>query len=447
MISRRRFLTGSIALSLSGFYTSIVSAVGRVTPWRNWSGWLLAHPRARLAPLNEGQLVDQIKGSTGAIRPVGAGHSFTPLALTDDNLVVMDKMSGIISHDKETNEATLWAGTRLADSGPMLDELDQAMFNLPDIDHQTLAGAIATSTHGTGKGLKSLSGYVTGLRLVTPSGEVLDLNKDNNSDLFNAARVSFGALGVITRIRFKNREPFRLRTQTWIEKTEDVLKKFDQSIEDHQHYEMMPLVHSDYSLVVAHTETDDALQTTVEEDYGGAFISMVAATPIMLRKTLIHTLALIQGSTEAIGESFNALTNLRHDRFNEMEYSVPLASGPDCLREILATIERESIDVAFPLEYRIVDGDDTWLSMFAGGPRVSISVHRMASKDYHPLFDWIEPIFWKYNGRPHWGKVHTLGYEQLKYLYPRYDDFITLQASLDPEGRMLNDHLKYLLGK
>jgi FAD/FMN-containing dehydrogenase len=71
----------------------------------------------------------------------------------------------------------------------------------------------------------------------------------------------------------------------------------------------------------------------------------------------------------------------------------------------------------------------------------------MASKDYHPLFDWIEPIFWKYNGRPHWGKVHTLGYEQLKYLYPRYDDFITLQASLDPEGRMLNDHLKYLLGK
>jgi FAD/FMN-containing dehydrogenase len=185
----------------------------------------------------------------------------------------------------------------------------------------------------------------------------------------------------------------------------------------------------------------------VEEEDGGEFISMVAATPVMLRKALIHTLAGLQDPTEVVSESFNALTNLRHDRFNEMEYSIPVASGPDCLREILATIKRESIDVAIPLEYRIIGGDDAWLSMFVGGPRVSISVHRMASQDYRPLFNRIEPIFWKYGGRPHWGKVHTLGYDRLRELYPKYDDFVALQASLDPQGRMLNDHLKYLLGR
>lgn len=451
MITRRRFLAGSVLASLGGLVSKMAFASGSLIkenaiPWRNWSGALCSNPKERLAPASEDQLIEMLKTSTGTIRPVGAGHSFTALVPTDGNLLVLDKLNGVISHNAESMQATLGAGTRLADSGPQLDAIGQAMINLPDIDRQTLAGAIGTSTHGTGKGLKSLSGYVTGLRLVTPTGEVHDLDEQNNADLFHAARVSFGSLGIITRIGFQNREPFRLRSMTWVEATESVIEKFDESVDKYQHFEMMPLVHSDYSLVVAHEETDDPLKAPSEEEDGGGFLSVVALTPVMLRGALINTLAKGIEPSEHVSESFNALTNLRFDRFNEMEYSVPLDAGAKCLHEILATIKKEAIDVVIPLEYRIIEGDDTWLGMFSGGPRISISVHRMAAHDYRPLFDTVEPIFWKYGGRPHWGKVHTLGYDELKKLYPKFDDFVALQASLDPEGRMLNEHLKHLIG-
>ena len=446
MITRRKLLANSAVLGLFGAAPGISIAGSRGTPWRNWAGTLVANPKARLAPASEDELVDILKGLKGTIRPVGAGHSFTALVPTDDNLLILDKLNGVISHDPSTMQATLGAGTRISASGPMLDSIGQAMINLPDIDRQTLAGALATSTHGTGKNMKSMSGYLTGLRLVTPAGEVMDLA--HGSDLFHAASVSFGSLGVITRATFQNREPFRLRTKTWVEETESILDNFDDSIEKYEHYEMMPLLHSKYSFVIAHEETSDPVKVeVVEEEDFGEFLAILSATPVMLRGALIKTLASEIEPSETVGQSFDALTNLRFDRFNEMEYSIPLDAGPHCLREILSVVEQESIDVLMPLEYRIIQGDDTWLGMFSGGPRVSISIHRLSQFDYRPYFDRIEKIFWKYEGRPHWGKIHSLGYSQLKQLYPRFDDFITLQKSIDPKGQMLNDHLKHLLGR
>jgi FAD-linked oxidoreductase len=452
MISRRRFLASSILSSLSALVPEAVLAAGAAVkngqvPWRNWSGALSSNPKSRLAPASEDELVSMIKQSTGTIRPVGSGHSFTPLVPTDDNLLILDKLNGLVSHDENSLQATLWAGTRLSDSGPQLDAVGQAMINLPDIDRQTIAGAISTSTHGTGKGLSSLSGYLTGLRLVTPSGEVKDLDRERDSDLFHAARVSFGSLGVITQARFQNRKPFHLRSKTWVEETESVLENFDESIETHEHYEMMPICHSKYSLVITHQETNDPIAGASEADDGGEFLALVEATPVSLRGALVNSMVGAIEPSEFVSKSFDGLTNLRFDRFNEMEYSVPVDAGPHCLREILSIIEQESIDVVIPLEYRIIGGDDSWLSMFAGGPRVSISVHRLAGHDYRPYFDIVEPIFWKYGGRPHWGKVHSLGATQLKDLYPKFDDFVRIQTSIDPEGRMLNDHLRHLLGR
>jgi len=450
MTARRSFLKSSVAALLAALTPGIAFPDKLMppklnTPWRNWSGAMGSNPKTRLAPDSEDALIEQIKSSIGTIRPVGAGHSFSALVPTDDNLLVLDQMRGLISHNAETNQAELWAGTRLGDAGPLLHAVDQAMINLPDIDRQTLGGALATSTHGTGKNLQSLSGYVTALRLIDPSGKVHDIDAQNDPDLFNAARVSFGSLGVISRARFQNRKPFRLRSQIWVEKTEEALERFDQAAEDYQHFELMPFLLSDYSMVIAHSETTDPLTTRPEED-NSSVLETLDATPVMLRGALLDLLAGQLESSSWVGQSYDALTNVRVDRFNEMEYSVPADVGPQCLREILAVVDKNSIDAVIPLEYRLIGGDDTWLSMFSGGPRVSISVHRMARHDYKPLFEEVEPIFWKYDGRPHWGKLHTLGYQQLKALYPRYDDFVELQKSLDPKGKMLNSHLRHLLG-
>jgi FAD-linked oxidoreductase len=443
VISRRQ-LIGLFSSALLPLRLNANSASNK-TPWTNWSGALKANPASRFAPTSEAQLATWLSESKGPVRPVGAGHSFTPLVPTDGHLVISDRLSGLISHDPATNEAEFYAGTRISDTGPLLDGIGQAMYNLPDIDRQTLAGALATSTHGTGHNLKSLSGYVTGMRLITPEGEILDLDRDDPR--LKAASVSLGALGVVSRVRFQNREPFRLLSRIWAEKTESILENFDSYTAQWPHFEMMPFLHADYSLVIAHQETTAPYKSQEAAVDDGEFLALVDATPVMLRGALINSIASGLEPEERIQPSFEALTNLRFDRFNEMEYSVPVEAGPACLREILAIAKSKGVDVVNPLEYRIVEKDDSWISMFSDSPKVSISVHRLAQYEHDPLFSLVEPIFWKYDGRPHWGKVHSLGYHELSRLYPRFDDFIQLTSTLDPKGKMLNAHLRRLFNR
>jgi len=455
-LNRRQFLAASVMAALSGAAAKVAAAAGggvgannKSLPWRNWSGGVVGYPEGRLAPSSEAQLADFLASTSGAIRPVGSGHSFTPLVPTDGHIVVLDKLTGLLSHDSERLRATFAAGTRLADMGAPLKQIGQGMFNLPDIDRQTLAGACATATHGTGIEFKSLSGYITSLRLITPQGEQLDLDAQSSPELFRAAIVSLGALGVITRIEMQNRDPYRLKQRSWVEKTEVILGQFDQLAASHRHFEIMPLTHSDYSLVLATDETDEPINNppaSPEEDaaFGAAMRGWMTLPPEQ-RRPQINALAQFIGPSERVDESHKILSSVRANRFNEMEYSLPKEAGAACLQEILATIADQKLDVVFPLEYRYVARDDSMLSMSSGHEdHVALSVHRVASEDYRPYFDVIEPIFWKYGGRPHWGKIHKLGAEQLTELYPDFARFQQIRQDIDPRGRMLNDHLRTL---
>jgi len=452
--TRRELLAGAV---LAGLFSASRPAgaqggsAGDSLPWRNWSGGQLAHPAGRFEPATEDELAAFLKSTSGHIRPVGSGHSFTALVPTDGHLIVIDELAGLLDYDAAALQATFAAGSRLGDMGVPLEDIGQGMINLPDIDRQTLAGATATATHGTGIGFQSLSGYITGMRLITPAGEVLDLDAATNADLFNAARVSLGALGVVTRITMQNRASYRLKQSSWIERTEAVLENFDASAAGHRHFEMFPLTHSDYAIVVATDETSEPINNPPPDpaDSGGLGEAMAGwmHVPPRDRLPLVNALAEQIEPSERIDVSYKVLSNVRNDRFNEMEYSVPLDAGAECLREILRTIIDKEIDVVFPLEYRYVRHDDTWLSMSAGEEdHAAISIHRTASEDYRPYFDLIEPIFWKYGGRPHWGKIHTLGHTELTRLYPRFEDFRKVRQQLDPNGRMLNDHLRKLFG-
>jgi len=447
VISRRRVLAGSALAGLFSLGGPVLAAGGSL-PWRNWSGGQQANPAGRFAPATEAELVDWLRTTSGPIRPVGAGHSFTPLVPTDGHLIVLDRMSGMRASDAETLQATFGAGTRLSSLGPALETVNQAPLILPDIDRQTLAGAVSTGTHGTGLTLHSLSGNVTRLRMVTTRGNILEIDEASNSDLFMAACVSVGSLGIITEITLQNRPAYRLKARNWVQRIDEVLENFEESAAAHRHFEMFPLTHSDYALVLSIDETDEPINnpplSPEEEAALGDAMRGWMDIPPRERRPLINGLAEQIEPSETVDASYRILSNVRSNRFNEMEYAVPRESGAECVREVLDTIAKKEIDVVFPLEYRYVRGDDLWLSMDEGGDRAAISVHRTASEDYRPLFDAVEPIFWKYGGRPHWGKVHSLGHAELTKLYPRFEDFRQLRNELDPSGRLLNDHLRKL---
>ncbi|MBJ7313640.1 D-arabinono-1,4-lactone oxidase [Rugamonas sp. CCM 8940] len=428
---------------------------GKPLPWINWSGNQSCTPALRLAPASEAELVDALKGASGVVRAVGASHSFSAVVPTDGTLIATDLLSGLVGHDAASLRAEIWAGTRMHALGPLLHGVGQAVPNMPDMDYPAMGGAIVNSVHGTGQRYGSMSSCVTALTLATPSGQLIDCSATSNSEIFHAARTSVGALGIVSRMTLQNEKPFRLVETTRIEKTEDVLAELAKRCAAHRNFEFLPLPHSTLAVTVA-TDLAGPNDTPSGEDDPEAVNSL---------RTLLQAVSWIPGMGEAaydkllatflaggaaqvrVGHSFDVFPHVRVVRFREMEYTVPAESGPDCVREILRTIRQRKLPIAFPLEYRYVKADDIWLSMFEGRDGCSISVHQYGDTDHRAYFAEIEPIFWKYQGRPHWGKLHTLDAARLAALYPRHwKDFQQLRRSLDPQGRMMNAHLKHIFG-
>ncbi len=456
-VSRRSLIkqlsvAGAAAATASWSPVSAAARRRRLIPWSNWSGAQRCIPAQRLAPTSEDAIAELLRSSSGVVRPVGASHSFSALVPTDGTIVSLAQLSGMISHNAETQEAEFWAGTPMSQMGEPLHEVGQALINMADIDYQTLAGAIATSTHGTGIDFGCYSSMVSGLRLITASGEVLDCDAEHNPEVFRAARTSLGALGIISRIRMKTRESFRLHEKSWIQNTEELLENIDTLARENDRFEFIPVVHSDVSICVTLNETNDNRTIPVETGGDGDKVALLraahhyAGSHPKLRASLINLLAKQQDLPEAIDRSYKVFAKVRDQRFNEMEYTVPAEAGPDCLREILALVRDKNLDSFMPMEYRYVKADDIPLSMFQGRDGCAISVHQSYEMDYHNFFAAVEPIFWKYGGRPHWGKLHNLNAAQLSTLYPQWQDFVTLREELDPRGRFLNGHLESILG-
>lgn len=455
-MNRRQFLaalSGAGALAAMPAGAQAAACRPRAITWRNWSGAQTCMPEARVAPASEDALADLVRKAR-MLRPVGSGHSFSGLVPTDGTLVSLGRLHGLLSHDLATKQAEFGAGTLLSRTGLPLQELGLALENMPDIDYQTFGGALATSTHGTGIGLGSMSTQVSGLRLVTANGDILDCDANNNPEIFSAAKVSLGALGVISRYRVQCRDAFRLHERSWIAKTEDLLDDIDNLVANNQHWEMQVVTHSDYAMAVALNETDAPATTDGEdEDEGGN--AYVALLQMMYkygrdhpnaRRRIMNLIASQIEFDDRVADSFSIFANVRNVRFNEMEYQVPAEDGPACLREILAAIHKFNLPTWFPIEYRYVKGDDITLSQFHGRDSASISIHQYFELDYHEYFAAVEPIFWKYGGRPHWGKVHTLNARKLRDLYPQWDEFAAIREELDPSGKFLNGHLRSILG-
>ena len=417
--------------------------------WRNWSGVQHAYPAARLAPKTEAEVAQGLKTAVAPIRPVGAGHSFTALAPTDGTLVSLDGLSGIIAW--EGDEAIVAAGTRLGALGPALAAKGRAMANLPDINKQALAGALATGTHGTGATLKALHGDVAALRLITPKGEVIDCGAHRDADVFQAAKVSLGALGVITQVRLKTTANRRLERNVWLEPFEDALAQAEARWAKHRNFEFYAVPFTGLAACISHDETDAPAiprgpdQDTVFLDALKGLRNLLGFSA-PLRKAAARALLGGTKPEKAIDEGWKLLSTERPVRFNEMEFHLPAGVQLKALAEIVAIIEKERPDVFFPIECRRIAPDDAWLSPFQGEPRGSIAVHAHYKDEFAFLYTLIEPIFRRYGGRPHWGKLHSVSGDQLAGLYPRWNDFLKVRAQLDPDGRMLNPYLKGLFG-
>jgi FAD-linked oxidoreductase len=427
--------------------------------WRNWSGAQQASPSRILAPVDEGAIVEAVRAAARrgeTVRVAGSGHSFTPLVPTDGTMLRLDRHAGLVAVDVAAGTAIVRAGTTIRALGPLLAAHGLALANQGDIDAQAIAGAVGTGTHGTGAALGSLSSQVTGLRLVTASGEPIACDAVRERDLFDAARVNLGVLGAVSELTLRVRPAYRLVDTRWREDLGALLDRIDALGAQHRHFEFFWFPHADEALVKTLDETDEPatprraarVASEVLLENAALWVLCELARNDGARAPKLGRFATrTAGPTRHVDISSRVFASARLVRFNEMEYALPRDAGPDCVREIRAWIEASRPGVVFPIEYRLVAADDIWLSPFQGRASCTIAVHQYAKQDWRPYFDAIEAIFRNHRGRPHWGKLHTRVAGELADLYPHWDDFRRVRRVLDPDGRFLNPYLRSLLGE
>jgi FAD-linked oxidoreductase len=342
-------------------------------------------------------------------------------------------------------------GTRLGDLGPALAAIGQEMANLPDINKQSLGGAVATGTHGTGRSFPALHGNIVGLRLATPKRGLVDCDAARDADVFHAAQVGLGAFGVVTQVTLQNTKLARVLKRVEIQRVDEVMEAWPTLLGAHRNVEFFVLPFTGLAALITVDETDQPVRPRGRDRDTEVLMDLKrlrdwAGFLPPLRRLIAR--AALDGAPpeEAIDEGWKLLSNERPVRFNEMEYHVPLEAQMAALREVLATIERHCPNVFFPIEARAIAADDAWLSPFHARLSGSIAVHAYYKDDTRFLFDLIEPIFRRFEGRPHWGKMHSLKAADFKGMYPRWADACAVRAALDPEGRMLNPHLREVFG-
>ena len=437
---------------------SLPAGSGRPPDWRNWSGSVRFRPRAFSRPDSLAALqatVRNIGAAGGHLRVAGSGHSFVPLVASDDHLLSLERLSGIESCGD--GQATIWAGTQLRPLGGMLETRGYSMLNLGDINVQALAGAVATGTHGTGAALGSISSQVLGLTLVLPSGEAVECSATQEPELFAAARVALGSLGVMAKITVKLEKAYRLKLTKQAMDLDECLAKAPQFARDYRHFEFYWCPHTRRTLVKLMNPTDEpesnrGLTTFTElvlENGALGLLSRISRANPNWAPAMSKVIAWSAGAdaSEMVASSHRAFSTLRMVRFNEMEYELPAAAGADALRELAEFVEKKRILVHFPVEYRYVAADDIWLSPFYQRDAVAISVHQYQGMDYAPYFRGAEAIFRNHGGRPHWGKMHTLTAKELAPLYPQWDAFQSLRRRIDPQAVFINPYLRTLFGE
>jgi L-gulono-1,4-lactone dehydrogenase len=424
--------------------------------WENWSRELSWRPVKTARPvgtLGVAEVVADASRQGMRVRPVGAGHSFTPLAVTDDVLIDLGAMNQILEVDADRGRVRVQAGIRLGELAEALAHRGLAMENLGDIDRQTLAGAVGTGTHGTGEALGNLSTQVVSVRLVDGDGEVHEIAE---GDRLRAVRVGLGALGVITEITLRVVPAFTLRGHDRTEPLDDVLDAFDERAASHRHFELFAFPYRDRAITRTNDVVDepprpptaarawyeDRLMTTHALGAVSRMGRRVNATVPRLNR-LVTRLA---GERTRIDAAHRIFASARDVRFTEMELAVPRAAGVALVREVLELVERERLAVNFPVEVRTAAADDALLSPAHERDSVYVAVHAFVGMTYAEYFDGVWELAQRHGARPHWGKRHPATAVDLRPLYPRWDDFQAVRAELDPSGTFTTRYIERVLG-
>lgn len=427
--------------------------------WTSWSREHTCTPQVLAHPTSVDEVVALVRAAATAgrvVRVAGAGHSFTPCVLTDGTLLSLDRMDQVLHVDAPAGLVRVQAGITLRACSEALATHGLAFENLGDIDVQSVAGATATGTHGTGARLRNLSDALHAVQLVTAAGEVLELDEASDPDGWRAARVSLGALGVVTAVTLRVVPAFTLRGVDAPRPLDEVLPQLDALADGHEHFEFFTFPHSPLALTRTNTRVDAApaprgrAAAWVQEELlvnraFGLANRVGRARPAWI-PAINRLVSRASGTSVRVDRSDRIFASPRSVRFTEMEYAIPREHGREALERVRALVVDGGHAVSFPFEVRFVAGDDAFLSPAGGRDTCYIASHVYEGMPWQPFLRAVEEVMRDYDGRPHWGKRHFRTAEDLRPVYPDFDRFLAVRDRLDPGRTFTNAHVRQVLG-
>ncbi|MBB6626221.1 FAD-binding protein [Nocardioides sp. KIGAM211] len=438
---------------------------GRVDEWRNWAGLEATRPTRVEQPTSTAAVVaavERARAERTTLKMVGTGHSFTGISAPEHTMLRPGGLAGIVAVDRDAMTVTALAGTRLRDLNTGLEGLGLSLHNMGDIDEQTLAGAISTGTHGTGGVAAGLAAQVAGFELVTGTGEVLRATASENPDVLDLARVGLGALGVLTSITFRVEPLFVLEATETPMSWDEALDGFDERVAQHHHVDTYWFPHTGRML----TKTNDRLDIGLDEAeplsrvrawWDDEFLSntVFGAANRVTNRFPASIPRFNQVSSRLLGArtysdvAHRVFTSPRGVVFREMEYALPREAGLTALREARRAFDASGLRITFPVEIRTAPADDVALSTSGGRDSFYLAFHTHHRSDWaeHTAYlSLMEAVMRDHDGRPHWGKLHTMTADDLAPAYPRFADFLALRDRLDPDRVFANAYLRRVLG-
>lgn len=427
--------------------------------WANWAGnhrataLRVAHPASAAGV---GSVVRAAAADGVRVKAVGAGHSFTPAALTTGVRVSLDRLASVASVDLDSGLVRVGVGMTLRQLNDVLAAHGLALPNLGDIDAQTVAGALATGTHGTGARLGCLSTFVAALEIVTGTGEVIRCSGSERPEVFAAALVSVGALGVVTEVTLRCVPAFVLRADERPLPLASVLADLDEHVESNDHFEFYWFPYTSLALTKRNnrTEISDAPLPRMRGWLDDEFLSnrVFAAACRLARAAPRVVRPLNRVSARALsprvytGPSASVFCTPRRVRFLEMEYGVPRSALRHAFAGLRRVVDGLPFPVVFPVEVRFTAGDDIWLSHGYGRDSAYVAIHQYVGMPYQQYFEGFEKVAVELGGRPHWGKMHSCDAAALASAYPRFGDFLGVRDTLDPNRVFANEYTEQIFG-
>ena len=423
-------------LTISGTLTTLT---------RNWAGNLV-YGTTRV---HEPASIDELQGIVRRcerLRPLGTRHSFNRIADSTDNLVSLRRLNRVLSLDRTSRTVTVEGGVTYGALGEYLHAHGHALGNLASLPHISIAGAVATATHGSGTTNGNLATAVRAIEFVDASGEIIALTRDDDGDRFRGAVVSLGALGVATKLTLDVEEAFDISQAVYLDlPMRELERDFDAIMASGYSVSLF----TDWSRrtidqVWIKRRSGSAHDETPAEEFRGARIARRNVHPVAGESA--------ENVTEQMGVPGPWHERLPHFRMGftpssgeelQSEYFVPITAAYDAMMAVQALHERITPHLLIS-EVRTIAADQLWLSPCNG--HACASLHTTWKPDWDAvisLLPLIERALEPFGAVPHWGKLFTMAPPVLQGRYERLADFRALARRHDPEGKFINDFLRW----